>query len=95
MGGTREPPLRSRRVLRVHRGRLQGVGADEDRVRLNEGAGDGLHAAVEGNVSEAGGLGASRIHDDRWEEKGPDERGRPTPGSESRVGRESRGAWMA
>jgi len=40
-------------VLRVHRGRVQRVGANEAWVRLTEGAGDGLLVAVDGGVSEA------------------------------------------
>ena len=42
------------------------MGADEARVRLTEGAGDGLLAAIDGDVSEAEGHGASRVHNDRW-----------------------------
>ena len=42
------------------------MGADEARVKLTEEAGNGPRAAVDGGVLEAGGLGASRVHDDRW-----------------------------
>jgi len=52
---------------------MQGVGTDEARLRLTEGAGDGLLAAGDGGVSEVEGLG-SRVHNDRW--------GGPTSGSE-------------
>jgi len=52
-------------VLRAHRGRVQGVGAGEARVQLEEGAGDGLRAAGDGGVSEVEGLG-SRVHNDHW-----------------------------
>ena len=43
---------------------MQGVGTDEARLRLTEGAGDGLLAAGDGGVSEVEGLG-SRVHNDR------------------------------
>jgi len=52
-GGTREPPIAVRKGCSgsTEGGcRVQGVGADEARVRLTEGAGDGLHAAVDGEV---------------------------------------------
>ena len=53
-------------VHQVHRGLVQGVGADGARVQLTEEAGNGPRAAVDGGVLEAGGLGASRVRDDIW-----------------------------
>ena len=44
---------------------MQSVGAGEARLRLTEGAGDGLLAAGDGDVSEVEGLG-SRVHNDPW-----------------------------
>ena len=45
-------------VLRVHRGRVQGVGADEARVQLIEEAGNGPRAAVDEGVLETEGFGS-------------------------------------
>ena len=44
---------------------VQGVGAGEALERLEEGAGDGLLAAGDGDVSVVEGLG-SRVHNGRW-----------------------------
>ena len=67
MGGTREPPIAVPKGLSgsTENG-CRARGRTEARLRLTEGAGDSLHAAVDGYVSEAEGLGASRVHDDRW-----------------------------
>jgi len=41
-------------VLRVRRGRVQGVGVGEARVQSTEIVGDGLRAAADGGVAEVG-----------------------------------------
>ena len=43
-------------VLRVRRGLVQGVGADEARVQVTEEVGNGPRAAVDGGIFEAEGL---------------------------------------
>ena len=66
MGGTRE--------TRRWRSRWDSPGFTEDwrkawgRTRLPR-------AAVDGGVLEAEGFGVSRVHEDRWEGKSPDEEG--------------------